>query len=310
MFGFKKYKNERHREIQFLGLPVARYKKKPSPQQVAVLALQKTLGEGFWVSSAPGVEPDVDGLLVTLTSYGDRINTVHITLESLFRQSLRPEKIILWLDEAELEANKLPSSLRHAAARGVDIRFCPNLLSYKKIIPALQQFPGRTLVTVDDDIMYPEDFLANLAECHRQRPEAVVCYRAHQMTFDERGHLKPYREWQKYLHNAAPGRLVFPTGAGGVLYPAGAFAQDVDDENTFLKLAPFGDDIWLKAMTMLAGRECWVVPGDHLWSDVPPSIEGTQTHCLAKDNLRTGNDQQIKQVFDAYKIWPLLAGGE
>ncbi len=304
MLGFKKIKRGRRREFYFCGVRLYGYQKKPTPREAADLKLQAAMERAFWASHSASFSEG--GSLVSLTTFGKRADTVHITLQTLLEQTLPPARILLWLDEAEFQPDNLPANLCHALARGVDIRFCKNLLSYKKIIPALEAFPGNAVITVDDDVMYPPDFIAGLARSHAKYPEHVLCYRAHEMMFDEQGALLPYQQWRKCVRYPAAGTLLFPTGSGGVLYPAGSLHPEVLNVPAFMQLAPRGDDIWLKAMTMIQGRAAMVVPGENSWVDVPPSIADTQVDCLAIENLREGNDRQIAQVFDAYDIWRLL----
>ena len=40
-------------------------------------------------------------LIVTLTSFPERINEVHLCINTLLNQTLKPDKIILWLAEEE-----------------------------------------------------------------------------------------------------------------------------------------------------------------------------------------------------------------
>ena len=43
-------------------------------------------------------------LIVSLTSYPKRFSTLHLTLKSLLTQSVRPDRVILWLAEADKNA--------------------------------------------------------------------------------------------------------------------------------------------------------------------------------------------------------------
>lgn len=40
-------------------------------------------------------------LICTLTTFPDRIDSVQYTIKSLFNQSMKPDKIVLWLAESE-----------------------------------------------------------------------------------------------------------------------------------------------------------------------------------------------------------------
>ena len=58
--------------------------------------------------------------IVSLASYSKRIETIHICLHSLFSQTLKPQKIILYLDES-VDVNCLPNyapeQLHHRQSR-------------------------------------------------------------------------------------------------------------------------------------------------------------------------------------------------
>ena len=101
-------------------------------------------------------------VVVTLTSYGRRVGTtvIHV-LKSLLLQSRRPDRIILWLDNINFSHEKLPARLaRFCSKYGIEIRFCEDIRSYKKLVPALQLCPNDILVTVDDG-----EIFAGRAEC-------------------------------------------------------------------------------------------------------------------------------------------------
>ena len=42
-------------------------------------------------------------IIVSLTSYPKRINKIKQTLDSIFNQTIQPDKILLWLSNSEFE---------------------------------------------------------------------------------------------------------------------------------------------------------------------------------------------------------------
>lgn len=145
-------------------------------------------------SGVPRTTFDPKGLIVSLTSYGARLGTAHIAIESLLRQDLEPDAIILWLTADD--AASLPPAIERQQRRGLVVRVCPDLRSYKKIVPALEAFPEATIVTADDDLMYPRAWLRELVKCQRAHGDAIPCHRAHRMTFDATAALRPYTDWE------------------------------------------------------------------------------------------------------------------
>ena len=52
-------------------------------------------------------------IIVTLTSYGRRVNSIlHYTIISLLRQTRKPDMIILWLDNVNWCYDNLPKSIK------------------------------------------------------------------------------------------------------------------------------------------------------------------------------------------------------
>ena len=312
MLGFRKTKQGRKRSVHWLGIPLFHYRKRSrSPErrdkEIADLALQSRLRRRFARDDSRGVDDSRESApIVSLTSWGSRIETVHITLQSLFEQRRKARKIVLWLDEEEFQEASLPREIRRAMARGVEVEFVPNTYSYKKLIPALAAYPDDVIVTVDDDIMYPRDFLEGLEETHARFPEDVCCYRAHRIGFSADGSVLPYRQWQHTVRCDGPQLDILPTGAGGILYPPGCLDPEVTNAERFLELCPSADDIWLKAMSLKRSTRCIVVEAADRWSDLPPFIEGTQEQCLARTNVKDANDVQMKRVFDHYALWEKL----
>lgn len=67
-----------------------------------------------WATSSIVGDGDAN---VSLTSYGRRIDTVWKTIETIGAGTLKPRRVILWLDDPAVLAD-LPGSLRRLCARG------------------------------------------------------------------------------------------------------------------------------------------------------------------------------------------------
>jgi hypothetical protein len=240
-------------------------------------------------------------LVVSLTSYPERFPTLAATIRSLIDQSVRPDRTILWIAHADLDA--VPADVRALEAHGLEIRGCRELRSYKKLLPALAAFPDACHVTADDDLYYPPDWLERfVAAVDPDRP-AVIAMRAHLARIGAGGRLQPYGSWQLATANLgdAEDGLLFPTGVAGILYPPGALAEEVHDEATFMHLCPRADDVWFFWMARRRGTEQTRVPGGFDLVVWPSS----QAVGLLNDNMfGGGNDRQIRAVEDA--IGPVL----
>lgn len=243
-------------------------------------------------------------LVVSLTSFSPRFAKLHITLESLLNQSLKPNSICLWI--AEEEEALLPNSVTRLKERGLSILKCPDIRSYKKIIFALKQFDDAVIVTADDDIIYPKDWLSSLYKAHLIDPGTIICHRGRLMTFNQFGEINPYRFWP-LLEGEHKSELVFPVGAGGVLYPPKSLSDQVLKQELFLNLCPHGDDIWLKVMSLLNGRECKRI--SHFRKHFK-MVKGSQEVSLKGENMASRNDFQIQAVFDHFDVQNFLTRRE
>lgn len=256
-------------------------------------------------SSQSGVVPDSPRrLVISLTTFDKRIDDVYLCIESLLQQSLRPNRIILWLSEEEFPHGKaLPAALTKQKNRGLEVRFCPHDIGpYKKIIPTLALCPEDNIVTVDDDVMYPVDMLDLLYRRHLEFPHAVVGHVTHQLARDTSGQPLPYKQWPRGYQVDEPADDVYPVGIGGVLYPPNSFHSVVLDENSFMQLCPSADDVWLKFSAKKVGTLAVSVNDHRVWAKRNLMIDGSQQFALKRSNKSkvSGNDAKITRVIEYF----------
>jgi hypothetical protein len=247
-------------------------------------------------------------LVVSLTTIPERIGKVHLCIESLLRQSIKPDRIVLWLSESAVEGRPavspqlLPWKLRRLEKRGLEIRWCLDIRSFRKIIPTLRLYPGALIVTSDDDVFYPHDWLKELYAAYVREPQFIHCHRAHLMRYADSGSILPYVQWNITAPGlVGPSRDLFPTGVGGVLYAPDHLHSDVFNEGVFLELCPTADDVWLKAMSLVKGTACKKVGPDAI---AYPEIRIPNNLELSHDNVNSnGNDVQISKVAHRYNVF-------
>ncbi len=246
-------------------------------------------------------------IIVSLTSYPERIVEIHYVLFSLLNQTCKPDKIILWLGE---EKNKfpnkdkdLPDSVIQMKQKGVEIKYVSDIRSYTKLIPALKEYSDDIIVTADDDIYYPKEWLEKLYnEYLKEGDKYIYCHRAHSINMVN-DIIQPYETWEKAT-NSEPSYLNFLTGVGGVLYPPNSLFKDVLKQENFQKLSPFADDIWFWAMAVLSNHKIKVVEGaisDLKYLDVKREYRFNNESVLNNFNcIENGNDKQLKDVLKEY----------
>lgn len=236
-------------------------------------------------------------LIVSLTSYPARFGTLAITLKAILRQSVQPDKVLLWLAEGDEEC--LPPEVVALKLEGLEVAVCPNWRSYKKIIPALSAYPEACIVTADDDVYYPRDWLAELVRATSGRQE-VVCNRAHRVSLNGDLGPGPYKEWEHNIARPEQSALVFLTGVMGVLYAPESFHEDVGRDDLFTQLSPGSDDVWLYWMHRMAGIEAKKIGGRVRIVE----WEGSQATSLRDENVTgSGNDRAVQAMLRRYG-WP------
>jgi len=232
-------------------------------------------------------------LIISLTSYPPRFPFVERTVKSLLSQSVKPDRIILWV--AEQDSASLPAGVVGLQKHGLEIRTCADMRSYKKLVPAVLAFPEAFIVTADDDFYYGPTWLAAYVDAYRNSEE-ILCQRARCASVGYDGQFTPYASWplpRKEI--SAP--AVMPVGVEGVFYPPQALPQEALDSGVFMQVCPEADDLWFYWMGSRNGRRFRKIGGDPRLDRHWP---GSQDTALYRDNVDGGgNDKQIASLIDA-----------
>lgn len=270
--------------------------------KISVILEKNNLEELSFSSCQSLLNNKRNNIIVSVTTYKERINDVHLVIESLGRQTIKPEKIILWLDESEFKLSDIPLVIKNQIDRGLEVRFCYDYKSYKKIIPTLKDFPTYNVITVDDDIIYPRDMIEILYRESKQFSGVIIGHRAHKITYNK-GKRKPYCKWEletNYSNTSL--NDVFITTGGGTLFPAGCFNDEFFNSEVFLDICPHADDIWINSMAILNGVKRKKTKDTRRFSDRFYVIDTNQDMALFHHNLAGGNDVQIENVYKKYNI--------
>lgn len=246
---------------------------------------------------------DGTGPIVSLTTYPPRLHSVYLAIESIFNQTVPPAAVYLWLYKGEIGEANIPPELKRLRRRGLQIEFVPeNPKAAKKLVYAVRRFPHRPIVTADDDVIYPPDWLGRLLAAHAETPDFVVCHRGHTLVPNGDRQLMPYNQCiNNNLNGAEPSFNLLPTGVGGVLYPAGCLDERVHDLDLMERLCPTADDVWFKAMALLRGVPSRrVAPTNFMPTPMPSN--GETLFNINKMN----NDQQIAAAFGFFDLYMKL----
>lgn len=247
-------------------------------------------------------------IIVSLTTHKERIHTVHLAIESIMNQTMKANRIILWLDFS-FKNKPLPRTLQLQQKRGLEIRFCKDIKSYKKLIPTLCEFPDDAIITVDDDMIYEIDLLEHLITAYQLDRSYIYCCRHHRMLLDANKKLLSYNLWKHEDPTVNEGNVMnFPTGGAGTLYPPHSLDEEVFNESVFMNICPYADDVWFKAMALKKGILSKKVYTHN--SNGNDFLENKGVQNIGLKNINTGkecmNDKQIAAVFCRYNLYKYL----
>ena len=185
---------------------------------------------------------------------------------------------------------------------GVEVRFCKDVRSYTKLLPALQAFPDDIIITVDDDIIYNANIIESLYKAHLDNPTKICAQKARYPSVDSEGNVRPYDNW-----HTPPSTYywLMPLGVYGVLYPPHCLHPDVCKEKLFRELCPLADDIWFWIMALRHGTgHIEINPNrsvGYSFDDLYQFLHKGSN--LTFTNRKRGyNDKQLKNVCQYFKF--------
>lgn len=238
-------------------------------------------------------------MIVSFTTYPKRISTIHKIVENMHRQTRKPDKLLLYLAEEQFpeKERELPETLMEQVQQGlVEIRWCRDLRSHKKYHYAMQEYPDSLIVTVDDDLIYPDDMLQNLYHSYLAHPDCVSAMRVHLTIMDSANReIMPYSTWIKEYraHVYKPSSQLFATSGAGTLFPPQILHPLAFNLEKMFALCPYADDIWLNVMTIINGKRTVYAANNFYLKYLP----GTQEETLQTINVENNqNEVQYDQV--------------
>ena len=206
-------------------------------------------------------------IIVSLTSFPAALPFAAQAIQSILDGSVLPDKVVLYLTFSQFEDSKIPSELTTLAYNNplFEIRnYNEDIRSYRKLIPALKDFPNDIIVTVDDDVRYHKNMLRDLLDLHNEIPNVIIANRAKKIKRNA-----PYRQWKKYRWYHFLFEILnfnfknLQTGVGGVLYPPNSLNQEMMDSDILKELAP--TTVITKKTSAFPLMECMSLPSKS-WS--------------------------------------------
>jgi DNA-binding beta-propeller fold protein YncE len=237
---------------------------------------------------------DPSGPVLSLTTHGCRLELVFYAIQSIGTGSRKPSRITLWLQDKDAYLNP-PDTLRRLMLVGLEICLSEDLGPHTKYYPYIDRESELyvPLVTADDDVMYPVDWLQNLIAAHEANPVVVHCHRAQRMRLNNKRFL-PYNTWEG-CQSTSPSHLNFIIAVCGVIYPPDFLQYLKNQGRGFEHCCSAADDIWMTVNALRGGFKIAQVTNR---SAHVLTIPGSQKQRLSEGNvLAGGNQYQLRDTF-------------
>jgi len=231
--------------------------------------------------------------VVTLTTVPQRLPYLRPTLRSLLDQSTPPDRILLAWPRHSLRMG-VPYPQPGALPAGVEVLRCDDEGPATKLLPALLEEPDAVLVVVDDDAIYPRDFVESLLERHRSLPGAALGVRGQRA---RRGVDPRYLDHVSGTAIREPVAVDILMGMWGYLLPPGALDEAVHDFSGWPAELRWQDDVWISAHLAMRGVERYVVPIPGVPVESRAAFVGALHHTLN----RSGRNEAL--AFDTFRDW-------
>ncbi|PHP65666.1 hypothetical protein CSC94_17615 [Zhengella mangrovi] len=198
-------------------------------------------------SAAPVTAADTSGpglrVVISLTTIPVRLGHILPTLRSLLDQSEPADRIVLnypGVSGRTRDAYPDPGAL--GLPPGVDINRCDDVGPATKLLPTLSAEPDALIIVVDDDVVYPRDFVATLKAAHRRAPDVAWGYRGVTLVPATR-----YVDLHHVFASAVgePRDVDVLFGTWGYAVTAAMFDGQVHDFSHASDAVRWADDIWI-----------------------------------------------------------------
>jgi hypothetical protein len=200
--------------------------------------------------------------IISLTILPSRIDSAQDCINSLLNQKGKWDFIQVWIPRNcrrdKKEVNEIPSYLINDK---IKIGFTDDMGPITKIYPTLQKYFDNkelNIITADDDVIYPDNWVKNLVKFSNKNPNNVICYRGR--NFQDKRILK-YMYTTLITCNSIEQmtKVSIVTGTWGALYKPKFFTEeffDVDLDTPFF----YVDDIWISGQLLKNNIDAYVIP--------------------------------------------------
>lgn len=221
---------------------------------------------GFEISSLGNYQGVNSGIkrtvpvIVSLHAKPSDYKNLPITLYSLLNQTMKPDKIILWINEDE-NLQTLPYEITQFIKNGLEIKFIKNKNEYTATYYAIKEFSNSINVIAQNGLHYSKNWLKKLYSSYIQYSDEIQVHLANEVILKDEN-LLPSKFWKKSIEGKSSYSYVINL-QGGVLFPPNCFGKDFLRKDIFLKYAPANPELWLWVMSLVYGKKTRIVKNNN-----------------------------------------------
>lgn len=114
-------------------------------------------------------------LIIAFTTWTKRVYLVPRLIDNLMNQTKRPDKIVLNISEKEYNENKQVfdtelSKIKDSSLLEIVKIKGENTKVWKKFVHTLESYPNDIIMTVDEDVNYPKNYIENMWNTYLKNP--------------------------------------------------------------------------------------------------------------------------------------------
>ena len=196
-------------------------------------------------------------VIVSIYAASNELKNMHLTIYSLLNQTMKPDKIILWVDDSE-DLQSLSYEITQFIKNGLEIKFVKELGPYTAAYNAIKDYSESINVIAQNGFYYPTTWLKKLYASYIQYSEDIQVHIANRVKLKE-NKVFSSKFWEKEVKKDSADFSYIMNNNGGILFPPNCFGNDFLRTDIFLKYAPVNSELWYWVMSLVYGRKIRVV---------------------------------------------------
>ena len=236
-------------------------------------------------------------VIVSLTTHSVRTKSVGRVINKILNSTFKDLKVVLTLykDDIPLLADDVKFLIEDKTIDFIEAN--EDLGPHLKYFYAMQKYRDLPVITIDDDILYPDTMVEELYNAYLKY-KCVTAQKCFEILHTENGELVyNFPMWCNYItRRNYPTHEIFATGVGGILYPPDCFKLSNDNIPEILD-SKFDDDFYLKALEIR--NDIKVFATKHNYNELYDTVlDDPETQSIALWNSNINNSTNSIKKFN------------